>query len=199
MDELQKAKVDKKIGKILNCFVGAEANEITIEKISYLIKCYLEKKNIDYQTIDLYTPEEKLKQGMVDIRIDGELYPFTTGDSMLEKEWATLARMQQRMEVFKKGLAESEKPIFNTDYITRKFLNLKDGEFEVKKQSEKTDSHPTWGLTIFKVGYYEDERFVETCTPCSTAELAQTCADELNFLHGENKKFVIYPIVVRTS
>jgi hypothetical protein len=61
---------------------------------------------------------------------------------------------------------------------------------------------PKFDLTIYKIGYYIDKKFIEASTPCLTEELAQKEVDELNFntkLQGENKIFTLLPIVVRTE
>jgi len=76
MDIRHKTKVNEEIIKILNAFIAEPNDNETRQKIAYLLKCFLEKENIDYQTINLYTTPEKIDQGLVDIRVDDELYPF---------------------------------------------------------------------------------------------------------------------------
>jgi len=87
MDTGQKIKVNKKIAEILNAFVMELIDDISINKIAYQIKCFLEKEKIDYETINLYTPADRIDQGFVDIRVDDELYPFVVDIEIDKDNW----------------------------------------------------------------------------------------------------------------
>jgi hypothetical protein len=76
MDIEEKALMRKEIGIVLNRFVGEENNLETRRKIGYEIKNLLEKFEIEFETLNLYTSPEDEKEGITDIRIDNELFPF---------------------------------------------------------------------------------------------------------------------------
>jgi len=77
MDIKDKSKVNQKIGEILNAFIGKVNSKENRDDIAYRIKCFLEEEVVDFETINLYTPSERVDQGYTDIRIDDELYPFS--------------------------------------------------------------------------------------------------------------------------
>lgn len=87
MELKDKAKVNRKIGEILNSFISELNDDITRDKISFKIKSFLEEQNIKWESLNLYTPIEKIDKGFVDINIDGEFYPFKEIDEIDEKNW----------------------------------------------------------------------------------------------------------------
>lgn len=87
MDTKEKAKLNKAIGDILNRFTCEQNDEITRDKISYEIKCFSEQEGIKWETINLYTPPEKIDQGLIDICIDNEYYPFGEIEEVTDKNW----------------------------------------------------------------------------------------------------------------
>lgn len=87
MDIKYKAKVNRKISDILNRFTGESNDEITRDKIAYELKCFLEKEDIDYESVNLYTSPEKIDNGIIDIRIDDELFPLTEIEEINKDNW----------------------------------------------------------------------------------------------------------------
>ena len=62
MQTEEKIRLNKKISKILNKYVGVENSIDTRDKIGYEIKEFLEIEGICFETLNLYTPEERLKK-----------------------------------------------------------------------------------------------------------------------------------------
>jgi hypothetical protein len=76
MDIKNKIKLNTKIKEILNRFMCKANDEITRKKIGYEIRDFLEDEQIKWETLNLYTPLEKIDYGLIDICIDEEYYPF---------------------------------------------------------------------------------------------------------------------------
>ena len=76
MDTKDKSKLNKKIDNILIRHQWEFNDEITRDKIGYEIKCFMENENIEWETLNLYTPPEIVDKGSVNICIDDEYYPF---------------------------------------------------------------------------------------------------------------------------
>lgn len=87
MNTEQKALVNKTIEDVLNRFVGEENNQETRNKIGYDIKNALEKLEVDFETINLYTTPEDEKEGIIDIRIDNNLFPFDVIEEVNQSNW----------------------------------------------------------------------------------------------------------------
>jgi hypothetical protein len=77
MDKIHNYKVNRKIAEILNYFVMELNDDINRGKIAHQIKKFLEDENIKWETVNLYTPTDRIDMGYIDIRIDDELYPLS--------------------------------------------------------------------------------------------------------------------------
>jgi hypothetical protein len=87
MDTKDKSKLNKKIEEILNRFMGEMNDEITRDKIGYEIKIFLENERIKWETLNLHTPTDKIDNGLIDICIDDEYYPFNEIEKITDKNW----------------------------------------------------------------------------------------------------------------
>jgi hypothetical protein len=87
MDIIHKPKVNKKISEILNSFYLEQNSDTNRSGIAYQIKCFLEYEKINYETVNLYTPPERVDRELIDIRIDDELYPFKEIIELNEDNW----------------------------------------------------------------------------------------------------------------
>lgn len=87
MDIKYKSKVNKKIGEILNLFVGAQNDDKTRGEIGYELTRFLEIEGICFETVNLYTTPERVDQCLIDIRVDDELYPFSEIEKITEDNW----------------------------------------------------------------------------------------------------------------
>ena len=76
MDIRDKTKLNTKIEEILIYFQYEFNDEISRNKIGYEIMSFLETEQIKWETLNLYTPPEKIDDGIVNICIDDEYYPF---------------------------------------------------------------------------------------------------------------------------
>jgi hypothetical protein len=87
MDIKHKPAANAKIRELSNAYVGAMNDAKFRDEFGYKIKCFLEKENIDFETLNLYTTPERIDQGFVDIRIDEELFPFSEIDILDSNNW----------------------------------------------------------------------------------------------------------------
>ena len=87
MEISQKPIVNKKLAEILNRFTCELNDKPTRDKIAFEIKCFLETEHIDFETLNLYTPPERIDMGLVDIKIDDELFPFSEIDVVNDDNW----------------------------------------------------------------------------------------------------------------
>ena len=82
MDELGKLKLKEKISEILEKYLFEMNDRVTRKEIGYEIKTFMENEKMDWMTLNLHTPAEKIEKGFIDICVDGEYYPFGSNSSL---------------------------------------------------------------------------------------------------------------------
>lgn len=87
MDIKEKSKVNKAIGEILNRYIGSLNSIKNRRQIAYELKTYLEDENIDFEGVNVYTPQERADKGFIDIKVDNELYPFSEINELNKDNW----------------------------------------------------------------------------------------------------------------
>jgi hypothetical protein len=102
MDIKNNKKVNDKIREVLNVYVGSKVDEDLINKIGYEIKKFLEINAISFETLNLYTPKEKMDIGILDINIDNELYPFSEILEVTKNNWQELCFSWEEGELIEK-------------------------------------------------------------------------------------------------
>jgi len=85
-----KIKLNREISDVLNKFVGSLNNDVTRSKIGYEIRNFLEREEIEWETLNLYTSPDKVDKCLIDIKIDGETYPFIEIEKINEDNWFEL-------------------------------------------------------------------------------------------------------------
>ena len=87
MNTGQKSNMNKKIEEVLNRFVGSLNSPETRDAVAFQVKSILEMEDIDFTIVNVYTPPKRAKDGIIDIKVDDELYPFAEVEKIDENSW----------------------------------------------------------------------------------------------------------------
>jgi hypothetical protein len=72
-----KEKIGNEIEKIIyKDFLYSLNSKETRAQIAYKVKCFLEEEEFEWETLNVFTPAERVDKGCVDFDIDGEKFHF---------------------------------------------------------------------------------------------------------------------------